>query len=263
MMRQARVLVVAGSDSGGGAGLQADIKTITCLGGYAMTAVTAVTVQNTLGVQSVWPVPAGVVADQMRACLDDIGADVIKLGMLGSAEIADAVADVLAGCDQPLVLDPVMVASSGDLLGDESVLEVIVRRLLPRATIATPNLDELQALVETEVEDAADLLLAAQELLDLGPAAVLAKGGHLSGESVTDWLVWRGGQRGFTDPRIASRGSHGTGCTLASALAVSLAQGLSREDAVARARRYVRQALERAPWLGQGDGPLGFYPLEP
>lgn len=260
-MSQARVLIVAGSDSGGGAGIQADIKTVTCLGGFAMTAVTAVTVQNTVGVSGIFPVPADVVVAQMRACIDDIGVDVVKIGMLGDAGLIEAVAGVLRGLECPVVLDPVMVATSGDrLLGDDA-LWALVEHLVPLATVITPNVPELMELTETEVADAADMLLAAQELLERGPRAVLAKGGHLEGGTVTDWLVWRGGQRGFSDARIDTRNTHGTGCTLASAVAVGLAQGMTLEDAVVRARGFVRQGLERAPGLGSGHGPLGFYPF--
>ncbi|MBB6229182.1 hydroxymethylpyrimidine/phosphomethylpyrimidine kinase [Polymorphobacter multimanifer] len=261
-MSQARVLIVAGSDSGGGAGIQADIKTVTCLGGYAMTAVTAVTVQNTLGVTGIHMVPADVVAAQMRACIDDIGVDVVKIGMLGDAGLIEAVAEVLRGVECPVVLDPVMVATSGDRLLEDDALWALVEHLVPRATVITPNLPELMELTETEIEDAADMLLAAQELLDRGPRAVLAKGGHLPGDRLTDWLVWRGGQRGFSEDRIDGRDTHGTGCTLASGLAVSLAQGLVLEDAVVRARAFVRQGLLQAPGLGRGHGPLGFYPFE-
>ncbi len=261
-MSQARVLIVAGSDSGGGAGIQADIKTVTCLGGYAMTAVTAVTVQNTLGVTGIHVVPADVVAAQMRACIDDIGVDVVKIGMLGDAGLIEAVAEVLRGVECPVVLDPVMVATSGDRLLEDDALWALVEHLVPRATVITPNLPELMELTETEIEDAADMLLGAQELLDRGPRAVLAKGGHLPGDRLTDWLVWRGGQRGFSEDRIDSRDTHGTGCTLASGVAVSLAQGLVLEDAVVRARAFVREGLLRAPGLGKGHGPLGFFPFE-
>lgn len=262
----ARILVIAGSDSSGGAGIQADIKTITCLGGYAMTAVTAVTVQNTLGVSAVHAVPADIVAAQIRACLDDIGADAIKIGMLGSAEVAAAVADALQGVTAPIVLDPVMVAKGGASLIEPEAAEVLVTRLLPMAAVVTPNTPELIELTETEVADAADMLLAAQELLDgvfgaPGPRAVLAKGGHLPGDTVTDWLVTRGLTRAFTGPRIDSRHTHGTGCTLASALACGLGQGLALEAAVEQARAFVAHAIATAPGLGGGHGPLGFKPL--
>ncbi|WP_164157912.1 bifunctional hydroxymethylpyrimidine kinase/phosphomethylpyrimidine kinase, partial [Sandarakinorhabdus rubra] len=231
----ARILAIAGSDSGGGAGIQADIKTITMLGGHAMTAVTAVTVQNTLGVSAVHAVPPDVVAAQIRAVIEDIGVDAIKIGMLGTAAVVHAVADALAGVTVPIVLDPVMIASSGDMLIEEDAVWALVERLLPLARVVTPNLPELVALTETEVADEADMLLAAQELLNMGPRAVLAKGGHLDGATVTDWLVSAQGHLAFSDQRIATSSSHGTGCTLSAALACGLGQGLALAEAVARA----------------------------
>jgi hydroxymethylpyrimidine/phosphomethylpyrimidine kinase len=253
----ARILAIAGSDSGGGAGIQADIKTITALGGYAMTAVTAITVQNTLGVSAIHHVPPEIVAAQIRACIDDIGVDAIKIGMLGNEATINAVADALAGVSVPIVLDPVMVAKGGAALIDEEAVWAMMQRLLPLARVITPNVPELVALTETEIEDSADMLLAAQELLNVGPRAVLAKGGHLDGDVVTDWLVTRHGHQAFNDARIETRHSHGTGCTLASALASGLGQGLDMAHAVTRARAYVRLALRSAPGLGQGHGPLG------
>ena len=257
----ARILVIAGSDSGGGAGVQADIKTITLLGGYAMTAVTAVTVQNTFGVSAIHAIPPEIVAAQIRACIDDIGVDAIKIGMLGSAGVIEAVADALAGVAVPVVLDPVMVAKGGASLIDYDAAEALVRRLLPLAAVVTPNTPELVELTDTEIEDATDALLAAQELLGAGPRAVLAKGGHLPGDTLTDWLVTRGGHIAFSAQRVASRHTHGTGCTLASALACGLGQGLALEAAVIRARAFVAQGIARAPGLGGGHGPLGFFPL--
>lgn len=257
----ARILIVAGSDSGGGAGIQADIKTVTCLGGYAMTAITAVTVQNTLGVGAIHAIPPAIVAAQMRACIDDLGVDAVKIGMIGSAKTVLAVAEVLAGLRVPIVLDPVMVAKGGaSLLGDEAE-QALIERLLPLATVVTPNTPELVELTGTEIEDAADALLAAQELLQQGPKAVLAKGGHLPGNTLTDWLVTRGGHVAFTSRRVDSRHTHGTGCTLAAALACGLGQGLSLEEAVVQARAFVAQGIARAPGFGGGHGPLGFYPL--
>jgi hydroxymethylpyrimidine/phosphomethylpyrimidine kinase len=255
-------LVVAGSDSGGGAGIQADIKTITCLGGYAMTAITAVTVQNTLGVSGIHAIPPEVVAAQMRACIDDIGIDAVKIGMLGSAETVAAVAEVLGSVRVPVVLDPVMVAKGGASLISDEATGALIELLLPLATVVTPNTPELVVLTETEVEDEADALLAAQELLNQGPQAVLAKGGHLEGNRITDWLVTRGMQRAFTSERIETKSSHGTGCTLASAVACGLGQGLPLESAVERARAFVVQGLLNAPGFGGGHGPLGFLPFE-
>jgi hydroxymethylpyrimidine/phosphomethylpyrimidine kinase len=260
-MSIARILTIAGSDSGGGAGIQADVKTITCLGGYAMTAITAITVQNTLGVSAIHPIPPEIVAAQIRACIDDIGVDAIKIGMLGGYETIFAVADALTGVGVPIILDPVMVAKGGASLIDEDAIEALRTRLLPLASIVTPNTPELAELAGAEVEDAADALLAAQELLNAGPRAVLAKGGHLAGDTLTDWLVTRSGHTAFQSPRIASRHTHGTGCTLAAALACGLGQGLALEEAVTRARAFVAQGIARAPGLGGGHGPLGFYPL--
>ena len=256
-----RILVVAGSDSGGGAGIQADIKTITCLGGFAMTAITAVTVQNTLGVSAIHAIPADIVVAQMRACIDDLGVDAVKIGMIGSAETVVAVAEVLAGLRVPIILDPVMMAKGGaNLLGDEAAL-ALIERLLPLASVVTPNTPELEALTGTAVEDSADALLAAQELLSQGPRAVLAKGGHLPGATLTDWLVTRGNHVAFTSTRVETRHTHGTGCTLASALATGLGAGMPIEAAVERARAFVAQAIARAPGFGAGHGPLGFYAL--
>ena len=254
----ARVLIVAGSDSGGGAGVQADIKTVTMLGGYAATAITAITVQNTLGVSAVELLAPELVAAQMRAVIDDIGADIIKLGMLGDAAIIAAVADVCAAARLPVVLDPVMVAKGGAALLADDAVTALLTRLVPLAAVVTPNTPELAALTGAPIEDEADVVLAAQELLGAGAGAVLAKGAHLDGDEIADWLVTASLQRRFADRRIDSRHTHGTGCTLASALAVSLAQGLSLIEATARARGFVQDAIRAAPGLGGGHGPLGF-----
>lgn len=254
----ARVLIVAGSDSGGGAGIQADIKAVTMLGGYAATAITAITVQNTRGVQAVELLSPALVAAQMRAVLEDIGADVIKLGMLGSAAIINAVADVLEAARLPVVLDPVMVAKGGAALLADDAVEAMLRRLVPLAAVVTPNTPELAALAQTEIEDEADVVLAAQELLGAGSAAVLAKGAHLDGAEIADWLVTPSLQHRYASPRIDTRHTHGTGCTLASALATGLAQGLSLVEATVRARTFVQDAIRAAPGLGGGHGPLGF-----
>ncbi len=253
-----RILIVAGSDSGGGAGIQADIKTVTMLGGYAATAITAITVQNTLGVQAVELMSPALVAAQMRAVLDDIGVDVVKLGMLGSAGIIDAVADVLGDLRLPIVLDPVMVAKGGAALLADDAVEAMLRRLVPMAALVSPNTPELAALTGVDIEDEADAVLAAQELLGLGAGAVLAKGAHLEGAEIADWLVTPSLQHRYASPRIDTRHTHGTGCTLASALATSLAQGLSLVESTVRARLFVQNAIRAAPGLGGGHGPLGF-----
>lgn len=254
---QGRVLVVAGSDSSGGAGIQADIKTVTALGGYAMTALTALTAQTTEGVFAIHEVPAPFVAEQMRLVLGDIGADCIKIGMLHRAEIVDAVADVLESTDPwvPVVIDPVMVAKGGHRLLSEDAVAALKARMLPLATVLTPNLPEAGALAEAEGGE--DRLALASKLLALGAEAVLVKGGHAAGETVIDLLVTAAGEREwFESPRLDSRNTHGTGCTLASAIATGIAQGLSLTRAVARARAYVIEAIRTAPGYGHGHGPL-------
>lgn len=258
MSTSGRVLIVAGSDSGGGAGIQADIKTVTALGGYAATAITALTAQNTRGVFGIVGVEPAFIARQMELVLEDIGADCIKTGMLHNAAVIETVVEVLdrAGAGIPVVADPVMFAKGGDCLLDPAARDTLIQRLLPRAAVITPNVREAQALSGLPIRSADDLAAAARQLLELGPAAILVKGGHLAGETVTDWLVWRDGSRAFTAPRADSRNTHGTGCTLASAIATGLAQGLALSVAVERALAYVREAIRTAPGLGKGCGPL-------
>lgn len=258
MKMRGRVLIVAGSDSGGGAGIQADIKTVTALGGYAATAVTAVTVQDTTGVHDIHTVPTDIIAAQMRAVLRDIGADAVKTGMLHSREVIETVADVLdeEAPKLPLVVDPVMVAKGGARLLAEEATEALVSRLLPLAALVTPNAPELAALAERSVETAADLAAAAGILREQGAQAVLAKGGHLEEDENLDLLLSDAGERRFPFERIKTRHTHGTGCTLASAVAVGIAQGLEVEAAVARALDYTRGAIRRAPGFGRGHGPL-------
>ncbi len=253
-----RVLVVAGSDSGGGAGIQADLKTVTALGGYAATAITALTAQNTQGVFGIVGVAPAFIAQQMQVVLDDIGADCVKTGMLHHAAVIDAVAAVLdsAAAGIPVVVDPVMYAKGGDALLDPAAVETLIRRLLPRAALITPNRREAEALSGLTIREPDDLAVAGRRLLELGPTAVLVKGGDLGGDMVTDWLIWRSGEEAFTAPRLESRNTHGSGCTLASAIAVGLAQGLALNAAVRRALAYVREAIRTAPSLGQGRGPL-------
>jgi len=251
-----RVLVVAGSDSGGGAGVQADIKTITALGGHASSAITAVTVQNTLGVTAVHPIPVEIVIAQARAVLDDIGADVIKTGMLGDAAMVEAVAALLDQAGVPAVIDPVMIAKGGAALLDPRALASLRDRLVGRAALLTPNAPEAEALTGLRVETTDELRRAGEALLALGARAVLMKGGHIDGPVLTDILMTPSGETLFTGPRIETRHTHGTGCTLASACAVGLAQGLGLEAAVARAWAYVAEAIRRAPGLGAGHGPL-------
>jgi hydroxymethylpyrimidine/phosphomethylpyrimidine kinase len=254
-----RVLIIAGSDSGGGAGIQADIKSVTALGGYAMTAITALTAQNTQGVFGIHAVPEAFIRQQIELCLTDIGADCIKTGMLAAAGVIETIVTALDefAPGVPLVCDPVMVAKGGAALLEPSAVEAVKRRLLPRAALITPNLPEAEALSGRRIASKADLQAAGEALLSLGPKAVLMKGGHLPGATVIDVLVTgRGEARVFESPRIETRHTHGTGCTLASAVATGIAQGSPLAEAVARARAYVQAAIRAAPGYGKGHGPL-------
>jgi hydroxymethylpyrimidine/phosphomethylpyrimidine kinase len=256
-MKPPRILIVAGSDSGGGAGIQADIKTVTMLGGFAMTAITAVTAQNTLGVAAVMPVPPDMVLKQIDAVLDDLGADAVKIGMIGGPETAAAVTDRLERLrGVPIVFDPVMVATSGDALADAATIAAF-ERLMRIATIVTPNAPELTALAGRPVDTLDQLQSAGLALAGRTGAAVLAKGGHLDGETLTDLLIEGQEVRRFTASRIETPHTHGTGCTLATALAVQLARGRPLAEAVTRARAFLRAALAAAPGFGRGHGPMG------
>jgi hydroxymethylpyrimidine/phosphomethylpyrimidine kinase len=254
-----RVLIIAGSDSSGGAGVQADIKTVTALGGYASTAITAVTVQNTKGVSGVHAIPDDVITAQMGAVLSDIGTDAIKTGMLASVGTIEAVVKALddnGTVGLPLIVDPVMVASSGDSLVSEDTAEAIRTLLLPRASLITPNAPEAAILAGGTLEDMDDQRAAADELLEMGARAVLIKGGHLEGSQIIDLLATRNGVRLFTRPRIHTRHTHGTGCTLASAIAALMAQGQGLDRAVEMAGDYLYEAIRRAPGFGAGHGPV-------
>lgn len=253
-----RVLICAGSDSGGGAGIQADIKAVTALGGFAMTAITALTAQNTLGVQEVLGIPPAFIRAQIASVLDDLGADAIKTGMLHDSATIEAVCGELAARAPgvPLVADPVMVAKGGHRLLAAEAVETLKRRLLPLASVITPNIPEAEVLAGMEIRSEADMHHAAEALLTLGVPAVLLKGGHLESERLVDLLATPEGVTRFEDARIATTQTHGTGCTLASAIAAGLAQGMALHDAVARARRYVRAAILAAPGYGAGHGPL-------
>jgi hydroxymethylpyrimidine/phosphomethylpyrimidine kinase len=251
----ARVLTIAGSDSGGGAGIEADVKTISALGGYACTTITAVTAQNTLGVFGVHTMPAEFVRLSIQTVLNDIGADAIKLGMLANAEIISAVAGVLpAGL--PVVLDPVMVATSGAVLLPDDAITALIAALVPRAAIITPNLPEAAKLTGLPLNNETDYIAAGRALLAMGAAAALIKGGHADGDMLTDTLVYEGGVKTFLLPRIHTKNTHGTGCTLASAIATGLAQQMTLIDAVSRARHYLQNAIEHAPGFGAGHGPV-------
>lgn len=273
-----RILAIAGSDSSGGAGIQADIKTITMLGGYAMTAITAVTAQNTQGVQAVETLPAEFVLQQIASCVEDIGVDAIKIGMLGSADIVRHVAAALVAAPEiaarsasghrrkgappgatrlPIVVDPVMVATSGDLLASSETMSAMKARLFPLATVITPNMPELEVLGDCTIRTLGDMREAAVALAAQFETCVVAKGGHGVGDIVTDLLVQPDGTTlVFEHPKLATRHTHGSGCTLASALATLLAHGQSPENALNIARKFVFRAIEQAPGFGLGSGPM-------
>ena len=255
---EGRVLIVAGSDSGGGAGIQADIKTVTALGGYAMTALTALTAQSTRGVFGVHEIPTGFIKQQLELCLDDIGTDVIKTGMLHSTAVIETICDVIEAKAPgvPIVVDPVMVAKGGHELLRQEAMQALKARLILRANILTPNIPEAEILTGMSIRDTDAMHHAAEMLLSLGPPAVLLKGGHLPGRQVVDLLATEKGIKTFTSHRIETTSTHGTGCTLSSAIAVGLAQGLDVEAAVVRARHYVNTAIATAPGFGTGHGPL-------
>jgi hydroxymethylpyrimidine/phosphomethylpyrimidine kinase len=255
---QGRVLIIAGSDSGGGAGIQADIKAVTMLGGYAMTAVTAITVQDTRGVHGVWPVPLDAVLGQVEVTLADIGADVIKIGMLGSSQLVEAIAEALhtRAPLTPRVIDPVMVATSGDRLVDARAIDAIRAELIPRARLVTPNAPEAEVLTNKPVENIDGQRRAAERLLELGAHGALVKGGHIGGKVIHDVLQTTTGEWIFESPRIQTTSTHGTGCTLASAIAALLAQGRSVPEAVEQGRDYLHGAIKSAKGLGKGHGPV-------
>ncbi|MFF2850417.1 bifunctional hydroxymethylpyrimidine kinase/phosphomethylpyrimidine kinase [Streptomyces sp. NPDC058001] len=250
-----RVLTVAGSDSGGGAGIQADLKTMLALGTHGMSVLTAVTAQNSLGVQGVWALPVDAVRAQYRSVVDDIGVQAVKTGMLSSAELVETVADLLAGTDAPIVVDPVGVSKHGDPLLATSALDAVRTRLLPTATVATPNLDEVAQLTGVEVTSEDGLREAAAAILAYGPRWALIKGGHLAGDAV-DLLTDGSAEHWLRAPRLDNRHTHGTGCTLASAVAAGLAQGLPVPEAVTAAKEYVTGAIAAGFALGRGIGPV-------
>ena len=255
-----RILAIAGSDSSGGAGIQADIKTIAMLGGYAMTAITAVTAQNTQGVQAIAPLTGELVLAQISSSVGDIGVDAVKIGMLHDTGIMVAAAEGLAQLDPntPVVLDPVMVATSGDALIAQDTLATMRARLFPRTTLLTPNLPELEHLAGRTLRTTQLMEEAAAELARAHDLHVLAKGGHTEDERIIDVLVAPdGGAQQFAHARIATRHTHGTGCTLSSAIATLLGHGQPLDNAVRLARQFVRQAIEQAPGFGSGNGPLG------
>ena len=261
MTKPARLLVIAGSDSGGGAGIQADIKTATALGAYAMTAVTSVTVQNTQGVHAIHPIPASIVRAQIVSALEDIGADAIKIGMMGSAKVVKAVAGALKKHAKriPVVLDPVMISTSGHRLLAPNAVTVMVKELFPLASLVTPNIPEAKALAHLKSTKRDDAEAAARKLIAMGAGAALIKGGHATKSTIDDVMVWKGGVEVYAFPRIKTKHTHGTGCTLSTAIACGLAEGEILPLAVGRAREYVQKAIETAPGLGKGHGPLNHF----
>lgn len=254
-----RVLIIAGSDSGGGAGIQGDTKTVTCLGGYAATAITALTAQNTQGVFGIADVSPEFIQQQITLVLEDIGADAFKTGMLHKREVVIAVAESIKNYTKhiPLVLDPVMFAKGGAALLQADTLSLLKESLIPLARVVTPNIPEAEYLADMKIRNVDEMKTAAQRILQLGCKAVLLKGGHLEGDEVVDILLDHDGYHLFTQTRIHTIHTHGTGCALASAIATGLAQEMALYDAVVRGREYVRKAIENAPGLGKGHGPLG------
>ncbi|MFF0029170.1 bifunctional hydroxymethylpyrimidine kinase/phosphomethylpyrimidine kinase [Streptomyces avermitilis] len=250
-----RVLTIAGSDSGGGAGIQADLKTMLALGAHGMSVLTAVTAQNSVGVQGAWELPVEAVRAQYRSVVDDIGVQAVKTGMLGSSALVTAVAELLSDVAAPVVVDPVSVSKHGDRLLADDALDAVRTRLLPLATVATPNLDEVAQLTGIAVNDEPGMRRAAAHLLAYGPRWVLVKGGHLPGEAV-DLLTDGSAEHWLCAPRHDNRHTHGTGCTLASAVAVGLARGLPVPDAVREAKEYVTAAIAAGFALGAGIGPV-------
>jgi hydroxymethylpyrimidine/phosphomethylpyrimidine kinase len=251
-----RVLCIGGSDSGCGAGIQADVKTVMALGGYATTAVTMLTAQNTLAVSNIHHIPLAFLREQIEMVLSDIGADAVKTGVLVDEATISLVAEILGPTGLPIVIDPVIVASTGAKLITPGAMTMLIRVLLPIAALLTPNVPEAEVLTGIPIQDVAAMQRAADVLLTLGVPAVLLKGGHMRGETVTDLLATPDGVTVFEHPRLESRHTHGTGCTLASAIATGLAQGLSLNESVERARRYVHAAIAAAPGLGAGSGPM-------
>ena len=258
MAKQARVLIIAGSDSGGGAGIQGDIKTVTCLGGYAATAITALTAQNTQGVFGIHEIPDAFIAQQISLVLEDIGADAFKTGMLHKVSVIETVVKSIASsvAHIPLVVDPVMFAKGGAALLQADAIDTLKGHLIPLATLVTPNIPEAEYLAGMKIHTVDDMKEAVARILALGCKAVLLKGGHLDGDTVSDVLMDAGSTHIFEQKRFDTIHTHGTGCALASAIATGLAQGLALKDAVARGRDYVRKAIEFAPGLGKGHGPL-------
>ena len=257
-LMKGRVLICAGSDSGGGAGIQADIKTVTALGGFATTAITALTAQNTMGVSSIIEVPINFLLEQIRVVLSDLGADCIKTGMLHNAQVIEAVSEAIEkdGGKKYLVVDPVMVAKGGHELLELSALHALKSHMIVRADLLTPNIPEAELLTGLEISDIDTMRRAAYAILEMGSKAVLLKGGHLKDETLTDILVTKDAEKTYSGPRLLTKHTHGTGCSMASAVATGIAQGDTLEMAVQRAKAYVFTAIKTAPQFGKGHGPL-------
>lgn len=256
-----KILAIAGSDPSGGAGIQADIKTISALGGYAMAAITALTVQDTIQVYDVHPVAADIVGAQVRAVLQDITPDAIKLGMMGSGETLIRLSQIFAENSHiPLIVDPVILSSSGHELLDKRGIEVLISDIFPRLNLLTPNLAEAALLAGMDIiHSIRHMKMAGEKLLDKGVQAVLIKGGHLSGDIVTDMLVTGDGVYEFSSPKISTVNTHGTGCALSSAIATGIGQGMTLKEAVDRGHKYVHKAILQAPEFGRGKGPLNHF----
>ena len=257
-LMKGRVLICAGSDSGGGAGIQADIKTVTAMGGFASTAVTALTAQNTMGVSSIFEVPINFLLEQIRVVLSDLGADCIKTGMLHNVGVIEAISEAIekGGNEKYLVVDPVMVAKGGHKLLELSALDALKSYMIARADLLTPNIPEAELLTGSEINNIDTMRRAAHIILEMGSKAVLLKGGHLKGETLTDILVTKDNEKIYSGPRLLTKHTHGTGCSMASAVATGVAQGNTLEMAVERAREYVFTAIKTAPQFGKGHGPL-------
>lgn len=251
-----KLLIIAGSDSGGGAGIQADIKTAQAFGVFSTTAITALTAQNTLGVQGVLTIEPKFIQAQITSVLSDIGADAIKTGMLASAEIVEIVANALAKNKAPLIVDPVMVSTSGDKLLSHNAISYFQKKLFPLATLVTPNIPEAEILADMKIENEADMRIAAQKIMQFGCDAVLIKGGHMHGEKLVNILVNATESWSFAYPRIHTKNTHGTGCTMASAIACEVAKGMELDLAVKIAGDYVHAAITNAPKIGNGFGPI-------
>ena len=259
MMSCASILTIAGSDPSGGAGIQADIKTITTLGGYAAAAITALTVQNTVGVSNVVVMAPEFVKEQALAVLEDLPIAAIKTGMLANAEIITQVSQILQSYSVPLILDPVMVSTSGHRLLDMQAIEALKALLLPKAAIITPNIPEAEVLTGKKIKNATDMMQAGQEILKMGPKIVVMKGGHLNEEFLVDIIVTENSMAEYSYKKIPTKHTHGTGCTLASALATGVGQGMMLAENWRRAHAYVQEAIKAAPQIGQGNGPLGHF----